>query len=204
MEAKRPGQVTIGVFGLHPGAGATHLTVLLATFLSRYRKKKSIVIEESGKNAFRHLEIFLYGEAGGAEDFGSRRCRYRKCFQGGKDMAERQAECLIYDLGCSYAAAAEHLARCDIKWVIGSSGIFHADDWERFLEKREVREQILLRGADSWHFLQNHAVTGKRGKALGGRDAWKRRLEIYGLGTEEDLLHLSPEAICLFSRMSIP
>lgn len=203
-DLKKKNQVTIGVFGLHPCAGATHLSVLLAVYFSHYKKKKALLIEESGKNALRYFEIFLYGEETAAEEFRSRRCRYRKnCGSGRKSTAEEKAEYAIYDLGCDFTAAAGSLMSCDFKWIIGSGGIFRADDWKQFLEKREVREQMLLQGTGKWYFLQNHTRTGEKSTAFSKQNGWKRRLIIYGLGAEENLLHPSKEAISLFSKMEI-
>ena len=67
----------IGVFGLHPAAGATHVAMLLATFCSDVLKRKTEVLEAGAGGAFAEYEKFLYG-TGDALTFRTKRCLYRK------------------------------------------------------------------------------------------------------------------------------
>lgn len=198
-------QVSIGVLGLHPCAGATHLSLLLASYFCHCKKKRTLLAEESGKDDLKYFEIFLHGKENGAGEFYGRRCCYRRgSLAGEKKGSGEWAECLIYDFGCSYAAAEKRLLACDIKWIIGSSGIFRREEWKKFFSESGVREQIMLQGTGKWHFLHSHAKTGQKTKVFLTQDGWKKQnLEIYGLGVEQNILHPSKAAIDLFSRMEI-
>lgn len=92
--------IRIGVCGIHTGAGATHVSHMLALYLAGCRRKKTVVLEGDGKASFRQLEKYLFGRCG-EESFRMRRCIYR-C-----DAAEEgtdAADYIVYDAGSGVAA----------------------------------------------------------------------------------------------------
>lgn len=191
--------VKIGVCGIHTAAGATHVSQLLALYLAGSRRKKTAVIETDGKAALRQLERYLFGSAGEGR-FSVRRCVYRYDEQ---EEAEPAADYIIYDAGSGKDRRHEWLFSCNLCIAVGSGGVFYRREWEDFLQAGEVREQICLRGIQNWRFIKNHAETGACETLTLYPDGKKSKIKVYGLGSEENLLHLSGKAQKLMKRMDI-
>lgn len=187
----------IGVFGLHPCAGTTHLTILAASYFSHFCRKRTEVREMTGRQDFAYWERYLTGQ-GGSSVFRTRRCVYRSPYSGWEDSEDGQAEIVLCDLGHE-ATAVRQLLSCDEKWIIAGGGIFHEADWGHFFSIREVKESIARRGMADWLFLVNHGDTGKKYE-IPLPDGNKSRITAYGLGTQESLLLPSKAAVRLFQR----
>lgn len=218
------------MFGLHPAAGATHVAMLLATFSSDVLKRKTEVLEAGGGRAFTEYEKFLYGTED-APVFRTKRCLYRKsapeidsvrpsgkkgsAYGNGFKIAGRNRipagtwkpeggnGCIrILDFGCR-EENLPFLFACRNKIVVGSGGIFHAEDFRCFLSRREVRELLAREGAEGWHFLMNHGVTGEKHKLTAHAGETAITVAAYGLGTEPDTLRLSRQAGRLFNKLNM-
>lgn len=191
----------VGVCGIHTGAGATHVTHLLALYLAGSRRKRTIVIEGDGKASLRHLERYLFGSAGEGA-FSMRRCTYR--YDASAVEAENAAaDYIIYDAGSGNDCKYELLLSCDRCIAVGNGGVFYRREWESFLRTREVRERICLRGMQDWRFIKNHAASGACEAFTLYPDGKRQKIKVYGLGAEENLLHLSKEAQKLMEKMDI-
>lgn len=191
--------IRIGVCGIHTGAGATHVSHMLALYLAGCRRKKTVVLEGDGKASFRQLEKYLFGRCG-EESFRMRRCIYR-C-----DAAEEgtdAADYIVYDAGSGSCCRYDLLFSCDQYIAVGSGGVFYRGEWEDFLGAKEVRERICLRGMQDWRFLKNHARSGREEILTLRVNGKKQNIKVYGLGAEENLLHLSKEAQRLIEKMDI-
>lgn len=191
--------VKIGVCGVHASAGATHVTHLLALYLAGSRRKRTVVIEGDGKASLRHLERYLFGSAGEGT-FSMKRCMYRYAMTQDMDAA---ADYMVYDAGSGNDCKYELLLSCDLCIAVGNGGVFYQKEWEEFLRTREVRERICLRGMQDWRFIKNHARTGVCEALTLYPDGKKQKIKVYGLGAEENLLHLSKEAQKLMKEMDI-
>ncbi|MDE7328009.1 MAG: hypothetical protein K2N63_17310, partial [Lachnospiraceae bacterium] len=174
--------VKIGVCGIHGKAGATHVSHMIALYLSGSRRKRVVVVEGDGRASLRHLERYLFGNVERG-CFSTRRCTYRYDMA---DWEEERAEYVIYDTGSGGACKYNLLFSCDICIAIGNGGVFCSVDWEEFFKAREVGERIRLRGLKDWRFIRNHAQSGKVSTLkiyLGGEE---QKIRIYGLGVEEN------------------
>ncbi len=200
---KREGQnghqntINIGVCGIHVKAGATHVSHMIALYLAGCRRRKVAVTECDRKASLRYLERNLFGSEGEGH-FLMRRCVYRY------DMLdqEEKADYQIYDLGSGSNCQYDRLFSCDLCIAVGCGGVFCSGEWENFFLVREVRERIRLRGLSDWRFLRNHDKTGKV-QILFRPDKEEEKIMVYGLGTEENLLHLSKPARKLMEEMKI-
>ncbi len=191
--------VKIGVCGIHAGAGATHVSHMLALYLSGSRRKRTVVVEGDGKAAFGQLEEYLFGKAG-AGSFRMRRCTY--CYDVA-DIENMAADYIIYDVGSGNDRRHDLLFSCDRCIAVGNGGVFCRGEWEGFFRSKEVRERVCLRGMQDWRFVKNHAKSGVEETVLLQVDGKKQKIKVYGLGAEENLLHLSKEAQKLMEKMDI-
>ncbi len=191
--------IKIGVCGIHAGAGATHVSHMLALYLAGCRRKKTVLAEVDGKSSLQQLEQYLFGHAG-AGNFRMRRCLY--CYDT-KNMPETEADYMVYDTGSGSGCRCDLLFSCDLHVAVGSGGVFYRTEWEDFFRSGEVRERICLRGMQEWRFLKNHAKSGAEETIILRMDGKKQKIKLYGLGAEENLLHLSKEAQKLMEKMDI-
>lgn len=196
---KEKNAVKIGVCGIHAKAGATHISHMLALYLAGSRRKKTVVVEGDGKASFRHLEEYLFGKAG-TGSFRMRRCTYCCGAADGENLA---ADYMIYDAGSGIQCRHDLLSSCDLCIAVGDGGVFCRREWEDFFRSKEVRERVCLRGMQDWRFVKNHAKSGVEETLALQVDGKKQKIRVYGLGTEENLLHLSKEAQKLMQKMDI-
>lgn len=189
--------IKIGVCGIHAKAGATHVSHMIALYLSGCRRRKVVLTECDKKASLRYLERDLFGSEGEGQFF-MRRCIYRYNALDQEEKADYQ----IYDLGSGNNCQYDRLFSCDLCVAVGSGGVFCSGEWENFFQVREVRERIRLRGLNNWRFLRNHDRTG-RVQPLVFPDRKGEKIVVYGLGTEENILHLSKSARELMERMEI-
>lgn len=191
--------VKIGVCGIHTGAGATHVSHMIALYLSGCRRRRVAVAEGDAKASFRYLERYLSGNSGEGH-FLMRRCTYRYDMA---DWEDERADYMVYDAGSGPERRNELLFSSDICIAIGNGGIFGGPVWEDFFQSREVRERIRLRGLKDWRFLENHSRTGKSRTLILHPGEEEQKIKVYGLGAEENLLHLSKQAQSLMEKMDI-
>ncbi len=189
----------IGVCGIHAGAGATHVSHMLALYLAGCRRKKTILAEVDEKSSLQHLEQYLFGHTG-AGNFRMRRCLY---WYDAENMPETEADYMVYDTGSGSSCRCDLLFSCDLYIAVGNGGVFYRTEWEDFFRSGEVRERICLRGMQEWRFLKNHAQSGAEESMILRMDGKKQKIKVYGLGAEENLLHLSKEAQKLMEKMDI-
>lgn len=190
--------IKIGVCGIHAKAGATHVSHMIALYLTGCRRKKVAVTECDKKASLRYLERDLFGSEGEGY-FLMRRCIYRYNASDQEEKADYQ----VYDLGSGNDCRYDRLFSCDLCVAVGSGGVFCSKEWENFFQVREVKERIRLRGLNDWRFLKNHAKTGCMYPLFLQSDKEREKITVYGLGAEENLLHLSKPAQKLMKQMEI-
>lgn len=192
--------VRIGVCGIHAKAGATHVSHMLALYLAGCKRRKTAVLEGDGKASFRLLEQYLFGRNCGEESFRMRRCIYR---YDALEEGTEAADYIVCDAGSGSLCRFDMLFSCDRYIAVGSGGVFCRGEWEDFLGAREVSEHIYLRGMKDWRYLKNHARSGREEILTLRVNGEKQKIKVYGLGAEENLLHLSKEAQKLMEKMDI-
>lgn len=186
----------IGIWGVHPAAGATHFTMLAAAYFSHYCRRQTEVYERNDQEGFLAWQRFLNGHEN-ASAFRTRRCIFYP--QGAQRIASSAAEVVLYDFGFMPGSITEFLS-CDEKWVIGSNGLFGAKNWKNFFETKEVRNYLKQHGTISFSFILNQADTGRRYQ-VPVPAGLKRRIMGYGLGVESQLLIPSKKVVRLFNTM---
>lgn len=109
----------IGVFSLHPHAGATFVSVMLAEYLANVIGYKTAVIE----NSLRGDILSLQSQARSlSEDmvFKLHQITYR-CYsncQKQNSHIMQGFDCYVMDLGSSYARARELIVTCDLTFLL--------------------------------------------------------------------------------------
>lgn len=185
----------IGVCGVHMCAGTTYFCLLLGIWLSRNRKRRVAIVEASGKKDFSVLEQQLKGKRGNGT------MKLRRCFcyaseeEMRKDIAERHCtpEIILYDFGNSMRMHGK-MEECDLKCIVGNSGIFSEAYWTSFFARKDVKECICRDDPNCWIPIWNHGNTGKKRKIEIMRLNAKCSIGGYELGTEENLFHLTEAA----------
>lgn len=189
----RKGTSVIGIYGMRRYVGVTHLTLLLAFYLSDVCGYKVVVIEASGKDDIGSLEK-LYHIA--SESTNTNKFSYRNITFIGQAVTHEIGAyfnssydyCLI-DLGGNYKQAVHELLRCDLKIVVGTTA-----PWQRILW--ETLEEMLanIKDLSSWCVINNLSTKKQKAKINGFRN-------YFVIGLEPNILHPSKAAIGTFRNL---
>ena len=120
----------IGVLGLSPRCGTTHIAVAISNYLSEAEKKRVTLFERNRNDDIQKLTAKL-----GAKDTGPftyHRVTYVP-FQGAYSemMPDLQSDCMVFDLGCDIKAGMQHLLLCDIKIIVGTDAVWREEEYEK-------------------------------------------------------------------------
>ena len=145
----------IGVFGLHPHAGATYVSVLLAEYLSNVIGLQTAVVETGLKSdlislqpqaefstdmefKLHHITYYSSNHNDKSNDY-----RYESNDRNYKannhdnitnhynsktnHLMFKNFDCYVYDLGCSYAKARERIHACDLTLLLFTMTPWYCD-----------------------------------------------------------------------------
>lgn len=132
---KSPDQpFNIGVFSLHPHAGATYVTILLAEYLSNIVGYKTAVIENNIRSDLRSMQLRnpILCEA---KEFELHSITYYCADLSNKqeEVSLQHFEYLVHDLGSSYAKASELIQSCDLTILLFTMTPWNCN-WEMLSE----------------------------------------------------------------------
>ena len=189
----RKGTSVIGIYGMHRYVGVTHLTLLLAFYLSDVCGYKVVVIEESGKDDIGSLSKLypVHSEWINTNTFTFRNIRFVEQASSYEIGAYRNStyDFCILDLGGNYKQASNELLRCDLKIVVGNSAPWQRNSWNEL-------EDILrnIKDLSSWCVIHNLSTKKMKVKINGLR-------KYYVLGLEPNVLHPSRDSIKIFHEL---
>lgn len=157
----RKGPLHIGVFGLHPNAGTTTISILIAAYFKYICGMETIVIEQSQKHDlcclsehslnsqeafFVHHQIFFDVSQEMEED----RWRTRTVYQG-----------YVHDLGCNYIRSMEHEKEYQVILCV-----YHLTPWIYSIEQLKDKKEKLKVQRKKVRFLGN-MLTREEQKKVG-------------------------------------
>lgn len=194
---KAGGAVRIGIFGLHPNAGATFVSLLLAEYLTGVRGEQTAVVERGGHNELRNLS--------GHFNVKNRSKSERTTLHGITllsmeedreyiDCLNKTDSCMIYDLGCCYPMARERMKHCDLLIFV-----FHLCDWKFSEEKLTIELTALMKKEEQ--IYQKAHLLGNLMSQSKGRAERIRSKNISFLGYEPDVYVPSVQARSLFDSL---
>lgn len=184
----------IGVFGLHRFAGVTHITVLLAQFLSGICGRSVEVVEASGKDDLACLSLRYKTSRRMTKNSGSFVYRNITFVEQATDaevgrLRNADYEFCILDLGSNYRRAMRELMRCDLKIIVGTAAPWQEESWG--VLKDMLNE---LKDINTWHIISNLS----RDKLTLDK---KIQNKCHLIGFEPKLFHPSKEAIKVFKEL---
>lgn len=119
--------VQIGVVGLHPGVGATHVTIAAANTLTRYGSVA--VVERSD-----HCDLRCIAGEGSAQHDGFAAAIRRIVYYPSdvavteEQLIEHGYSYIVYDLGSNPARAEKLLERCDLCLMVAGAAMWRQND----------------------------------------------------------------------------
>jgi hypothetical protein len=196
----RSGTLTIGVIGTHHGTGVTHLSILLANYLSEWMGKKVAYVEYGQQNDIKYMEQ-IYEETHGSakehtkeeEFFLIHRVAYYKSIRPA-DLAMvigSSYDCIILDLGMDFTKNKHEFFRCDRKFVVSSLTPWKQQELERFYEHTRHINQ-----SDEWLYMIPFGESREIKQA-----AKEFRKQFWGIPYEPDPFSLSEETIHFFQKI---
>jgi hypothetical protein len=134
---RKKGKLIIGVCSTHPGAGATHFSMLLATYFSEWLGIKTAYINFKDTEGFNLLkEYFLKNKEKNDSNFTVGRITFYNKDNLNKlsEIIGGEADCIILDMGHEFLENKNEFLRCDLKIVISSLAVWKQDKLKKFLE----------------------------------------------------------------------
>ncbi|MBE5961077.1 MAG: hypothetical protein E7256_06765 [Lachnospiraceae bacterium] len=184
----------IGVFGLHPFAGTSYVSNLLAEYLTGILGKRVLVVEAGGRDDFVKMTGSLKEECG--ETFTFRDITYVRNVEKDRiaSWCNSPYDYCILELGSCYNAIRDELMLTDKKLLIS-----HISPWsgcdERLL--KELAEEI--DDFRSWSLVLN--LTDREKYRRYKRIVRKSAIPSCYLGFEPNVQKPSAAAIALFDRI---
>ena len=118
----------IGVIGLGPRNGTTHIAVAISNYLSEYRHKRVALAEQN-----RHGDILKLAEALGAgaceNMYTFHRVTYIPSFCDSIPLFDLKYDCMVFDLGHDFSKSLPTLQLCDIKIVVGTDAPWRKEEY---------------------------------------------------------------------------
>lgn len=149
----------IGVLGLAPRCGTTHIAVAISNYLSEHEKKRVSLLEQNRHNDINALTYSL-----GAKDNGPftlHRVTYIP--SAGIDtgrLADLGSDCMVFDLGCDFKSGLSRLLLCDIKIIVGTDAVWRTEEYEKLEAFPSMYETL-----SSWRlFINLGNIKHMRGK----------------------------------------
>ena len=120
----------IGVLGLSPRCGATHIAVAISNYLSEAEKKRVTLFERNRNDDIQKLTAKL-----GAKDtdpFTYHRVTYVPSpVYSSETIPDIEADCMVFDLGSDFRSGMRHLLLCDIKIIVGTDAVWREEEYEK-------------------------------------------------------------------------
>lgn len=182
--------MNIGIFGLHPHAGATRVTVLVAEYLSNICGKRVAVMEHGMRRDLNCLNPMSTKKGDDCFDLHKITFGMQENYHAKTSYGVIPYDCYVYDLGCNYARSRELIQACD--------------------------RTLLLFTMTPWHFdttslryaIQRDYGTGNHIHFIGNMIEFRERKQIHKiynkvdyLGYEPDLYAPSKDAVRLFHEI---
>lgn len=188
------GKLVIGITGVYPGAGATHLGLMLASCISEGLGMKTAYLHWQENGDMDSLREYFFGKK---ENVSSRASftvsdvTFYPCPKpdGTAEIHGMGYGCIIMDFGSDYREPRDEFLRCDKKVAVGS-----LTPWKRCRMEEFIREADGVAGSREWIYAVNHARN--REAAAAARQFGRRFAVIPG---EKDPFYLSPDAMA-FTR----
>lgn len=109
----------IGIFGLGPRCGVTHIAVAISNFLSDEAKLKVRLYDQSGHGDISRLINFLGGSEPDKE-FTFHRVTYVPFVRDSELLSDPDCDCMVFDLGRDFKKAKNTLKLCDMKIAVAN------------------------------------------------------------------------------------
>lgn len=137
VKEKRKGKLVVGICSTHPNAGATHFSMLLATYFSEWLGQKTAYVNFKDKVELTNLkDYFLKDNPVNDSHFRVGRVTFYSNDNLSRlsDIIGEETDCLVLDMGHQLSKNQKEFLRCDIKIVISSLAIWQQNKLELFLE----------------------------------------------------------------------
>ncbi len=138
----------IGIGGTGHGVGCTHFSILLSTYLSGYRRRKTILLEWNRSGDFEKLELVCTGKNREGKQFRVLDVDFYKD-AGSSELAlalKSNYEDILIDFGVLGKDCISEFLRCEKQFVIGSFSEWQEEAFRMYVQQHGT-------GTGSWKYL---------------------------------------------------
>ena len=141
----------IGILGLAPRVGTTHIAVAVCNYLSEYERKRVLLLEESRHNDIGAL-VMGFGAKEPGEPYEFHRVTYIPSQSIGnmEALMDLDSDCTVSDLGCNFKQGLSRILLCDIKILVGTDGIWRENEYDKLEDIRGTSPYL-----NSWRLFIN-------------------------------------------------
>lgn len=184
---------TIGILGVHNGAGVTYTGLLLANFISDELEKKTAFIECNENQDFRLLQNAYEWQEVEEDRFTFQQISFYKSVRENQvvDFRNDKFGCYIYDYGTKLDENSKEFIRCDKKLVICGGAVWNKRKLKKFIEQAKS-----ISGSSDWIYLIPFA---DKKEIIRLRKELAR--DIYAVPMVQDPFYLSKEIYELFQHL---
>lgn len=189
-------KLIIGMLGTHKGAGVTHISILLANYLSEWLGKNTAFIEYYPQKEVQYLKNYFYKKSEEVETYDPFQVNCITYYSNVKEQAVAeiigdQYECVVLDLGTDFNRCKNEFLRCDRKIIVSSLSIWKRHNLDLFLNDTS---HIKLNN------LWTYVIPFSREKEIKQASRTYHR-DFYGVPYEPDPFALSADTIKLFQKL---
>lgn len=121
----------IGVVGLGPRCGTTHISLSIGNYISDFLKCRVCLKEVNSHGDFAEICRYLGCKASGGSDYAFHRVSYYP-FMPADHSASRLTDsfdCTVMDLGCDINSARDALELCDFRIIVGAGACWREKEY---------------------------------------------------------------------------
>jgi len=186
---------TIGILGVHRGAGVTQTALMLAVFFAEYNNFRTAFVELNNHNDMNIMEAIYDWEE---KENNKLRFKNIDSYKYNINYSVSNIICdnydkIIMDFGCNLVDNLDEFIRCDIKIVLCSQ-----IDWKRIFLIDFVEKNKSIIANEEWIYLipySNNKII-KELKSVSKRN-------IMSIPFERNVTNLSKETISFFNKLFI-
>lgn len=138
----------IGICGTGHCVGCTHFSIMLSSYLSGYRRRKTILLEWNRSGDFEKLELVCTGKNRDGKQFRVLDADFCKT-AGASELAsalKRNYDDILIDFGVLGNDCISEFLRCEKQFVIGSFSEWQEEAFRKYVQQHGT-------GTGSWKYL---------------------------------------------------
>ncbi|MBR4341825.1 MAG: hypothetical protein IKP88_03780 [Lachnospiraceae bacterium] len=131
----------IGIIGLGPRNGTTHIAIALCNYLSECRHKRVCLAEQNRHNDISRF-LFTLGYSSCTEIVTHHRVTYIPSFNDIIPLFNMKYDCMVFDLGHDLERSINAMNLCDIKIAVGTDAPWRRNEYALLKNLKDKNHEL--------------------------------------------------------------